>query len=278
MENIELNSKKWLSLENLVGERWHIIDECPNYAVSDYGRIKRLEHTSEKRQGGETKCLLHFNERIVRLSFSTCGYLCYRPSLGCGRFGRINVHKLVARYFVGNPHGYSYVNHRNEDKSDNRYTNLEWCTAKYNSNYGTCQQRRAETVRNMRRNRSISINQYRKDGEFVRHYSNKGEVDDAGFSLKTILRACNHVIETSQGYVWRFEGDPYTKPSYENSKGGTIKKKVLCFDLNNNFLKQYENLIEAAESIGGKNKRSAICDCCYGNRKQAYGYIWRYKN
>jgi hypothetical protein len=39
--------------------------------------------------------------------------------------------------FLNNPNKYDQINHKDENKLNNCADNLEWCTAKYNINYGT---------------------------------------------------------------------------------------------------------------------------------------------
>lgn len=59
-----------------------------------------------------------------------------------GKRKRVSVHRLVAMTFIPNPNNHPVVNHKNEVRDDNRASNLEWCTQKYNVNYGMCIEKR----------------------------------------------------------------------------------------------------------------------------------------
>lgn len=54
------------------------------------------------------------------------------------------VHRLVATAYIPNPDNLPQVNHKDEVKTHNWINNLEWCTAKYNTNYGTGVKRSAQ--------------------------------------------------------------------------------------------------------------------------------------
>lgn len=69
----------------------------------------------------------------------------------------------------------------------------------------------------------------------------------------------------------------------ENTNFGTgierrakkLSKVVLQFDLNNNFIKEYPSAMQVYRELGFVSQN--ISACCKGRHKQAYGYIWRYK-
>ena len=102
-------------------EIWKDAPGFPGYQVSDAGRVKRS-----------------INGKMLRPVRYSNGYYVVNLS---GR--RIGVHRLVAMAFVPNPDGLPQINHKNEIKTDNRAENLEWCTAKYNINFGSCIERRS---------------------------------------------------------------------------------------------------------------------------------------
>lgn len=49
---------------------------------------------------------------------------------------RLLVHRLVADAYIPNSNNFPQINHKDENPKNNHASNLEWCTAKYNMNYG----------------------------------------------------------------------------------------------------------------------------------------------
>lgn len=47
-----------------------------------------------------------------------------------------DVHRIVAETWIPNAFGLPEVNHKDENKTNNSVSNLEWCSRKYNNNYG----------------------------------------------------------------------------------------------------------------------------------------------
>lgn len=56
-------------------------------------------------------------------------------------------------------------------------------------------------------------------------------------------------------------------------------KKIMQFDLDNNFLNEFDAVRDAAKAIGMNYRNcSELSKACSGKRKTAQGFIWKYKN
>ena len=108
-------------LEMEADEIWREIDFLPEvdtesrYFVSNYGSVISL----------------YRNKPIVLQPFlcGSGGSRYYYVSI-CGKDYRIN--RLVAQAFIDNPENKPFVHHKDHNKLNNHYSNLEWATPKEN--------------------------------------------------------------------------------------------------------------------------------------------------
>lgn len=106
------------------------------YKVSNYGDVMRVSTVDAR---GHLR-----RERLLKKHMSKCGYL----GIGLydkGKETKFLVHRIVAEAFLKNPNNYTDVNHKDEDKTHNAVSNLEWCDRSYNCKYGTAQTRRLKS-------------------------------------------------------------------------------------------------------------------------------------
>ena len=168
-------------------ELWKMIPGYEGlYMVSDLGRVKSIRFEKE---------------RILKTDMSS-GYL--RVMLG-RRNGHFLVHRLVAEAFIPNPDNLPCVNHINEVKTDNRVENLEWCTKKYNTNYGKGRERMVEKQRN-RKDCSKVILQFSLNGEFIKEWPSGKEIQrKLGFAQTNISACCLGKYKQTHGFIWKYK-------------------------------------------------------------------------
>ena len=124
-------------------EQWKPVTEPgfeSTYEVSDLGRVRSKDRWVKV---SDHKCLRR-GKVLQPCTNKNNGYL-YVVLSRQGVQKEFTVHKLVAKAWVPRKKGLKFINHRNENKLDNRACNLEWCTASYNIRYNGLSKRQAET-------------------------------------------------------------------------------------------------------------------------------------
>lgn len=115
------------------------------------------------------------------------------------------VHRIVAGKFLDNSKCYTEVNHKNEIKNDNRVENLEWCSRKYNINYGTTIKRIKETQLNNPTS-SKRVFQYTKENEKINEFPSINEASRiTEICNVNISQCCNGKRKTAGGYIWKMK-------------------------------------------------------------------------
>lgn len=129
-----------------------------------------------------------------------------------GKRKRFMVHRLIALAFIPNPNNYPVINHKNEIRDDNRASNLEWCTQKYNVNYGSCIEKRKRnhvyTKENLKKFQHAGTKAISKKTICVE----TGEVFESakaasvakGVAHSAICHVANGERKTAGGYHWLY--------------------------------------------------------------------------
>ena len=161
------------------------IEGYEGYQISNYGNVKSLGNDKTRK------------EKVLKPAKDKYGYLYVNLSKQ-GKVKKHFVHRLVAQVFIDNPNNLPEINHKDEDKTNNHITNLEWCDRKYNINYGTHNQRSAESRIN-HQNTSKQV----LCVETGKIYISTNEVQrQLNLKQGDISRCCNGKRKTCGGYTW----------------------------------------------------------------------------
>jgi hypothetical protein len=163
------------------------------YQVSNIGRIKSFVKSNR----------YHDAERILNPTIRN-GYkyvfLCNNRKNRTTKGKHYLVHRLVAKAFVINPKpdDFCYVNHKDENKLNNRFDNLEWCDIKYNNTYGTGSLRQSISL-------GRHVEQITSSGiPIARYYSLSIASELTGINKHSIERCCNNERKHAGGFAWRY--------------------------------------------------------------------------
>ena len=158
-----------------------VITGYPDYLISESGEIFSLK-----------------SNRNLKPYKTTKGYLQVRLDSGKA----FHVHRLVAEAFIPNPDNLPQINHKNEDKTDNRVENLEWCDCLYNVNYGNGINKRSCSLSITKSKRVAKCN---SNMEIIEEFNSVLEARAlTGINNSKIGECCNGKRRSAGGYKWKW--------------------------------------------------------------------------
>ena len=163
-------------------EEWKNIKEASNYEVSNLGNVRN-------------KTTL----KILKGRLSKSGYLQVSIKINeTNKFSNRYIHRLVAQYWIENPKNKKEVNHKDGNKENNIFSNLEWVTSSEN------QKHRHSIGISKTSNRKIG--KFTVDGELIAIYNSIQEAankenNGVRVSIDNVVHGKRHTLK---GFVWKF--------------------------------------------------------------------------
>ena len=199
-----MTDEEFIESIRLEGEEWKDIEGWERYAISTFGRI--VAYSKPYRCGNYVSTR---KQKIMRFSQTNNKPSYYTISLSDGKKNHkvFLVHRLVAVTFIPNPNNLPFVNHKDDDATNNRADNLEWCPQQYNCNYGSHNERMAKTISETAYQRKQVV-QLSLDGDYINTYDSIAiAANSLNICRTSISLCCRGLKQTGRGYKWMYLSD-----------------------------------------------------------------------
>lgn len=217
------------------------------YQISNMGRVKAMSRSVFNGY----KPSPH-KGRIMKFQDNGVGYKFVHLISADGTNRKFYVHRLVAQEFIPNVNNLPQVNHKDENPGNNAVWNLEWCTCKYNINYGNRMKKQLGKMVLNKKNNPIDV--YDHSGNLVKSCDFAEEASSITKTPKQrIISECKGITCARSSFRFAFKGKkPFDKFERERKK---FCWKVIKTTLDGDFVSEYKNTTEA-ERENNLNYRS----------------------
>ncbi|QKF94359.1 HNH endonuclease with NUMOD4 motif and intron encoded nuclease repeat [Fadolivirus algeromassiliense] len=272
-ENRENEIEQWKEIEGFGGK----------YMISNFGNVKSK-----------------FIKRYIRISNKN-KYNIVNLKDDRNKIKKIKIHVIVAKYFIENddPINKTTIIHIDGNLKNNKWNNLEWnkfrdiqindnidwkdvngyeqyyCISDIGKIINKNTNQILSTYISGRGYPAVSLTKNgKKKNIYVHKLVAEHFVPNSNPKENTIV---DHIDNNKLNYHYInlrwVTPQQNSKLYYDNFKQ---KRKIIQFDLNNNFVKEWNNIGEIIKCHSNYN-RSYILQCCTGLCQSAYKYLWKYE-
>lgn len=263
------------------------------YSISNTGRVYSKERYVHNNGGTFLK-----KGKIIKPFDNGTGYLQTNLCVD-GKSYKKYIHRMVGEAFIPQQDTSLDLHHKDHNKKNNSVDNLEWLSRKenleeyykYAENKGiyTRKSTVCECGENKSRESEICHKCYRNNSskrsveerfnlsgqdlyEMLLENSFKKVSDTLGVSYNTIRKACKRLGIPDKPLYYRENGNV----TYDwNRDCNNLKVKVDMLDMEGNYIRTFNSILEANAYVGGKGSGN-ISRCINGKIKSSMGYKWRY--
>lgn len=166
------------------------------YEINQYGVVKSKDRIVKRFYGDFFQ-----KGKIMKQQLNHNGYNTIQLTKDKNQ-KRYMVHRLVAITFIPNPENFPFINHKDEIRTNNHVSNLEWCTQRYNVSYGNCISKRQLTQRHTNKNMKTVIAYDNENKlEFI---SIRGAARELNLHQSNIQQAIKNGTKCGK-YHWKFK-------------------------------------------------------------------------
>lgn len=171
------------------------------YEVSNFGNVRSLDRVIEQLNFKNNIVKVKYKGRNIKLRMAKNGYLYFNARTQL-LSKTLKPHRLVGLLFVDNVENKPEINHKDGNKLNNKYDNLEWCTSSENKKHAM----KTGLLTNNFGEKAHAVKtklQVYKNNVLIKELYGEKEINDFGLTSCGVWSTINNKQKTHRGFTFK---------------------------------------------------------------------------